>query len=148
MRQARTKNLPTFPVALSAKCHPEFGFHPGVRVFILNVRLALKKFIIPQRVRRTPDHIPSIYANLPFPTPMIISFTSPSFLPIPTDSVVLGVLNYCWISPAIACMVINHKGEQFMPFTLFDGRPPIQVVILLGQLRFNHILSGFDTTRG
>ena len=138
MRQARTENLPTFPVALSAECHLQFGFHHSVRDFILNVRLAVKKFIIPPRARRTPDLIPHIYANLPFPTPMIIPFTSPSFL---TDSIVLGVLNYCWILLAIAFMVIDHKGEHFMPFTLFDGhgcatkrygRSPIQVAILPG----------------
>ena len=68
----------------------------------------------------------------------------------------LGVLNYCWISPTVAFTVIDHKGEQFMPFTLFDGRgcatkrygrSQIQVVTLLGQLRFNRILSGFNVTR-
>ena len=77
---------------------------------------------MPPRARGTPNSIPYIHVNWSFPTPIIISFTSSSFLTYPYSFRCVcddqPVSNRCYIQPAATFVVIDHDGDVSLPIHL------------------------------
>ena len=83
-----------------------------------------------RRARGTPNSVPYIHVNWSFPTPIVISFTSPSF---PSDLYPFRcgrdgqpAPSCCCISPTTFSVVIDHGGDRSLPIHQAGTRDYLQ----------------------